>query len=410
MNILFLTDNFPPEVNAPANRTFEHVREWVKLGHSVTVITCAPNFPRGILFPGYSNKFLSSEVIDGVKVLRVWSFISPNEGFLLRLLDHVSFMFFSFIIGVFVKRIDIVIGTSPQFFTICSSYFIGLIRKVPVVHEIRDLWTESLEAVSMVKNTLVIKILHSLEFFLYKNAFCLIVVTSAFKKRLIDCGIKPESICVITNGINPLIFYPREKNQILIKNHQLEGKFVVGYIGTIGLAHGLETLLEAAFNLKMQRNIVFLLIGDGAQRKFILDKINSMELDNIICLETVYSREKIASYWSILDLSIIHLKKLPAFSKVIPSKLFEAIGSGVPVLHGVIGESAEIVLKESVGELFEPENSKELASKILNFYENPSLLSFYKKKSIIVSHKYNRYSLAKKMIEFIIKKMKKCQA
>ena len=118
MHILFLTDNFPPEGNAPATRTFEHTREWVKQGHKVTVITCAPNFPEGTVFDGYQNKWLSKERIEGIDVWRVKTYITANEGFLKRTLDFVSFMISSFLFGLFSKKVDVVVGTSPRTLTL----------------------------------------------------------------------------------------------------------------------------------------------------------------------------------------------------------------------------------------------------------------------------------------------------
>ena len=153
MKILFLSDNFPPEVNAPASRTFEHCKAWVKAGHQVTVITCAPNFPKGRVYDGYKNRLWSREEVDGVCVIRVWSYITANEGFLKRILDYVSFMFSASVAGLFVKRPDVIVGTSPQFFTACAAWFLGLVRRRPYVFELRDLWPESIRAVSAMKES-----------------------------------------------------------------------------------------------------------------------------------------------------------------------------------------------------------------------------------------------------------------
>ncbi|MCB1637067.1 MAG: hypothetical protein KDI51_20935, partial [Xanthomonadales bacterium] len=147
MHILFLSDNFPPEVNAPASRTFEHCREWVRAGHKVTVITCAPNFPKGKVFEGYRNRLWQRERMDGIEVIRVWSYITANEGFTRRILDYLSYMFMAILAGPFVRRIELVVGTSPQFFTACAAYVVSRYRRVPYVFELRDLWPESIKAV-----------------------------------------------------------------------------------------------------------------------------------------------------------------------------------------------------------------------------------------------------------------------
>jgi len=170
MHILFLSDNFPPEVNAPASRTFEHCREWVKLGHQVTVVTCAPNFPSGKVFGGYENKLWQQEVMDGIRVIRVWSYITANEGFLKRVLDYVSYMAMAVLASFFVRKVDVVIGTSPQFFTACAAYLVGLCKRCPWVFELRDLWPESIRAVGAMKESRVLDWLEKLELFLYRKA------------------------------------------------------------------------------------------------------------------------------------------------------------------------------------------------------------------------------------------------
>jgi len=169
MHILFLTDNFPPEVNAPASRTYEHSREWVKSGEQVTIITCAPNFPKGKVFSGYKNKLWQTEVIDGIKVIRVWTYITANEGFFKRTLDYVSFMISAVIASFFVKKVDIVIGTSPQFFTVCAAYLVGLFKRKPWVFELRDLWPETINTVSAIKSRKLLFFLERIELFLYRK-------------------------------------------------------------------------------------------------------------------------------------------------------------------------------------------------------------------------------------------------
>ena len=153
MHILFLTDNFPPEVNAPASRTYEHAREWVKEGHKVTVITCAPNFPKGKVYKGYKNRIFLREDLDGINIIRVWTFIMPNSGFFLRVLDYMSFMISSFIASFNVKKVDIIVATSPQFFTAVSGYLISKAKNKPWIFELRDIWPESIKAVGALSNS-----------------------------------------------------------------------------------------------------------------------------------------------------------------------------------------------------------------------------------------------------------------
>ena len=170
MRILFLTDNFPPEVNAPATRTYEHCREWVKSGVAVTVITCAPNFPKGKVFQGYKNKLYQKEIIDGIRIIRVWSYMAANKGLIKRTLDYISFAVMAFFAGLPIKC-DIIVGTSPQFFTAISSRFLSFFKRKPWVMEVRDLWPESIVAVgALKKDSRIYKFLKWIEKSLYKSA------------------------------------------------------------------------------------------------------------------------------------------------------------------------------------------------------------------------------------------------
>ena len=367
MHILFLTDNFPPEVNAPASRTFEHCREWVKAGHQVTVITCAPNFPSGVVHAGYRNRLWSRETMAGIEVVRVWSYVTANEGFLKRTLDYVSYMVSAILAAPFVRKVDLVIGTSPQFFTACAGAVVGAVRRKPFVFELRDLWPESIRALGAVRNERILRWLEGLELFLYRRSAAVVAVTHAFKTDLVRRGIEPGKIFVITNGADLTRFEPAARDQALAAEHDLEDKFIAGYIGTHGMAHALETLLDAAAHLRANpeaAHIRILLLGDGASKKALKARAEAMGLTSVLFLDSV-AKDQVGRYWSLLDVSVIHLKDAELFATVIPSKLFEGMAMGVPVLHGVRGESAVIVEREGVGLTFEPENAEALANALL---------------------------------------------
>ena len=244
MKILFITDNFPPEVNAPATRTYEHCIEWVKQGAEVKIITCAPNFPHGNIYNGYKNKFYQKEMLDGIEVIRVWSYITSNSGFTKRVLDYFSFAFMAFWVGLFQKH-DVIIATSPQFFTTWAAWGISKIRRKAWIFELRDLWPESIRTVGAMKQESVLDWLEKIELGLYKDADKVVAVTEAFKSNLIQRGIDPKRIEVVTNGSNIDLFFPREKDHELLKSMNLEGKFVIGYIGTHGMAHSLDFIVQS---------------------------------------------------------------------------------------------------------------------------------------------------------------------
>ena len=199
MNILFLTHYFPPEVNAPATRTHEHCKQWVKNGHEVTVVTCVPNHPRGVVYKGYKNKIFQTEVVDGIKVIRLWSFVTANEGFVKRTLNYVSYLLAVIVALPFLPRPHIVVSTSPQFFCGLAGYPVKLFKRIPWILEIRDLWPESILTVGAIKNKFIIDILESMERFAYRHSDHIVPVTNAFKKYMKDLGVSEEKITVIKN-------------------------------------------------------------------------------------------------------------------------------------------------------------------------------------------------------------------
>ena len=399
MHLLFLTDNFPPEVNAPASRTFEHCREWVRKGHRVTVITCAPNFPKGKVFDGYQNKAFQTETIEGIEVIRVWSYITANEGFVRRILDYLSFMASAIVASPRVRGVDLVIGTSPQFFTAVAAYVVSRMKRIPYVFELRDLWPESIKAVGAMKESFAIRMLERLEMFLYRKAARIVSVTESFKQVLMRRGIECTKIEVVTNGVDVSQFKPRPKDPELTRKLGLEGKFVAGYIGTHGMAHALETLLQAADRLRGQ-NFAFIFLGDGARKQALREMADQMKLDNVVFIDSV-PKADVPKYWSLLDVSIIHLRKTELFTTVIPSKLFECMGMGIPVLHGVEGESADIVRREQVGIPFEPEGVDQLCEALQSLKSDPARLARFREQCLRAAGNYDRTYLALRMLKVL---------
>ncbi len=403
MHILFLTDNFPPEVNAPASRTFEHCREWVNAGHQVTVITGAPNFPKGKVFDGYRNRLWQQETMAGIRVIRVWTYITANEGFAKRTLDYLSYMVAGFLASLFVHRVDVVVGTSPQFFTVCAAYMTGLLKRVPWVFELRDIWPESIRVVGAMKQSKVLDLLEKVELYLYRKASSIVSVTHAFRTSLMQRGVNGDKIFVVTNGVDISRFSPTDKDTELLLNYDLQDKFVAGYIGTHGLAHALDTLLDAAKALKAAPDgdrFRIILLGDGANKAALRQRAETEGLDNVIFVDSV-SKDQVVRYWSLLDASIIHLKKDELFTTVIPSKLFECMGMAIPVLHGVEGESAGIVTREDVGLLFEPENHEALINALRRLADDPNLHARYKANGPLGAKRYDRSSLAGQMLQIL---------
>ncbi len=397
MKILFITDNFPPEINAPATRTYEHCKEWIDKGAEVTVITCAPNFPRGEIYKGYKNKFYQKEIIDQIEVIRVWSYLSSNKGFIKRVLDYFSFACTSFTFGLF-QKFDIVIATSPQFFTTWSASALSFFKQKPWIFELRDLWPESIESIGAIKHKKIINILEKIELFLYRDANRVIPVTDAFKRNLISRGIDSNKIKVITNGSNLELFQEQKKDISLLKELELTDKFVVGYIGTHGLAHSLDFIIQSIAHIK-DNSIHFLFVGDGAEKEKIMKLANELKLDNITFLAPI-TKELVPKYLSIIDVSLAPLKKSDTFKSVIPSKIFEAAAMKKPTLLGVEGQAQEIIESFDAGICFEPENQNDFIEKLMllrdkNFYRSLQV------GAVRLSKSFDRKKLALQMLEII---------
>lgn len=400
MHILFFTDNYPPETNAPATRTYEHAREWVKFGHSVTIVTCAPNFPKGEVFPNYKNRLWQVEYAEGIRIVRVWSYITANEGIIRRTLDYLSYMLTSFIASFFIRKVDVIVGTSPQFFTAVSAWLSSVFKNVPFIFEVRDIWPESIVAVGALKQSRIIRHIEKLELFLYHKAKLVVVVTNAFKVNLISRSIPAEKIKIVTNGANLSAFSRRGKDNSLVKKYKLKNKFTIGYIGTHGLAHSLETIISVAEILQTKEskcNFQFIFVGDGASKVNLETLANEKKLRNVIFVDNV-SKEDVVRYWSILDLSIVHLKKNDVFKTVIPSKIFESMAMGVPIIHCVEGESAEIISHHNVGVVAEPENKKEIADAIVSVSSQKDFITRMSENSILAAREYDRRNLASNML------------
>lgn len=369
MHILFLSHYFPPEVNAPASRTFEHCRQWVRDGHRVTVVTCAPNHPRGTVYPGYRNAVFTREETDGITVVRVWTYVTANEGFLKRTLNYVSYMFAAILISPWLPKVDVVISTSPQFFNGLAGYVVSRIKRAPWALEIRDLWPESILAVGAITNRTIIRLLESLELFAYHHADHIITVTDAFQRFIQGKGIPPEKITIIKNGADLSLYRPINGQNPLIASLGIQNKFVAAYFGTHGMAHHLETILYAAQRLQKHPDILLLLAGDGAERQRLLSLKDELGLTNVMMLEQ-QPKDQMPWLWGLSSVSLILLKKSDLFKTVIPSKIFESMAMEKPVILGVEGESAEIIRAAHAGYCIEPENAEELATRLLELHKD----------------------------------------
>jgi glycosyltransferase involved in cell wall biosynthesis len=396
-----LSHHFPPEVSAGANRLYELAREWVNHGHKVTVLTCRPNHPTGVLYRGYGSKLWQRERFDGIDVIRMWTFLAANKGVIRRSLSYLSYLISATFSAPFLPRVDIVVSSSPHFFCGFAGYPVSRIRGAPWVLDIRDLWPDTIVAVEAMRAGFVTRMLQKLERFAYRKSSQIVGVSGAFVPHFEACGIPREKISVVTNGVDPNRFEQVADVAAFRRAHGLEGKFVASYIGTHGMAHQLETILEAAELLRDRKDIVFVLIGDGAERENLLARRDARKLDNVKMIPQI-PREAIPTAWAAVDAAIVALRPTPVFELVIPSKMFEAMVMRRPILLGVKGEAARIVREGECGLTFEPSNAVELADITVVLADDPDNCKRLGENGYrLVISQYDREVLAQKYLNVL---------
>jgi len=398
MRILVLSKYYIPEIAAPCFRIADHARTWIEQGHDVTVVTCAPHFPRGEVYEGYRNRLYQEETIDGVRVIRLWTFMAANEGVVKRILNYLSFMFMSIVMCWKYPKFDVCVATSGPFFTAVAGFFVSLFRRRPWIFEIRDLWPASVASVGAMKGW-PIRLLEKVELFLYRRSHRIVSLTNSFKQNLIDRGIDADKNDVITNGVDLARFRsdlpPAEARERLGIDADA---FLLGYIGTIGMAHGLKTVLDAASAVRDQPKIQFVFIGDGAERQGLEEYVSELNLSNVTFSDYV-PHDQIPAYLSALDMSIVHLKPDPLFLTVIPSKIFESMAVGTPILMAVQGESARIVEETGSGFCIPSGDAETMARKICDLEsDRPRLASMSHSGRDAVATQYSREANAMKFL------------
>ncbi len=393
MKILLVSANFPPEVNAPASRGWEHSKRWVKRGEFVEVLTAVPSYPEGKVYEGFQNRWTHTEQ-EGVAVARVPIYPSENKGTFKRILGYLSFMMSAIVHSFKLQnKPDVVIATSPQLFTAVAGYVIAKKFRVPFVLEIRDLWPESIEAVGAMLS-FALKCFYQLAFFLYKQADQIVVVTQSFKGEIAAKGIDESKIHVIPNGAD-LEFWtqPEEKDLLasLFEQYQIdEDRWIVAYIGTIGMAHRADILYEVAKQDPHQKTL-YLVVGAGAEFETLQQKPS---LPNFRLIPKI-SKTQVRQLLKQIDVCFIHLKKTPLFETVIPSKIFEAMAVGKPIILGVKGEAQELLLESGAGICIEPESVKDLISAVQKMRTDKEMVKQYGKNGQdYVRKHYSREQLA----------------
>lgn len=402
MRILLITDNFIPETNAPAIRSFQHSKVWAEK-HDVTIITCFPNFPKGKLFEGYKQKLYTKEVISNITVYRVLTFISPNDGFFLRILDFLSFAISSFLLGIFLKRFDVVISTSPQFFSLFSGILLSKIKKSKFISEIRDLYPKTAFELGKIRSGLIHNTLEKIEVLIYRNSNLIVSVSKAFDSHFLNKNIPEDKILFIPNGFSPQELKEITEKNLLLRSeirNKLNNKFVISYVGTLGEAHPYDVMLELVKKIEevFGEKVFFAIAGTGVNYEIF--KSECLKLGNIknIHFYDHVKHEEALSILSMSSASIIILKHIPVFQEVIPSKIFLSAALGIPMLYlGPKGEASKLITNKFSGFSNTSGTVDSTITSIQTLLSDSELSKKISVNSKKNSEEFNRIKLAQKM-------------
>jgi len=373
MRILFFSHYFPPEVNAPASRTYEHCREWVAAGHEVHVITCVPSHPVGVPFRGYRPGWYQQERHDGIVVHRVWTLLAPNKGVVKRTLNYLSFMPPAVWRSLRLGRFDVLIGTSPQFFCAVATWIAASLGRTPWVFELRDLWPESIHAVGAARAYMPLKMLERLELLMYAQARSVVCVSEAFVRNLVSRGVPTSKISFVPNGVDTAMWTAGVRAKGRAKLDAGESDIIVSYIGTVGMAHDIGTVLDAARLLGRERpRLRFVIIGDGAEREALAARARAEGLDNVTFTGLV-PRAEIPDYLAASDVSLVTLKPSDLFKTVLPSKMFESMAAARAIVLAVDGEARQVLERAGAGLAVAPGNAAALADAVRRLAADPEL-------------------------------------
>ena len=366
MRVLYFSQYFPPEVGATQTRAYEMSRYLASQGHKVTIITEVPNHPSGIIPTSYRGRLMERRREDGIDVIRLWVWASPEKNFKSRMRFYLSYMAMAGVAGSLVRgRYDLVYATSPPLFTGASGLLAATVRRIPLVFEVRDLWPESAVALGELGDRRAIAAAEQLEKLLYRRAARIVAVTQGIRSRLTERGIAPGKIELIPNGANTdLISYSEAGRRSTRQKLCVDDKFVVMYAGIHGIAQGLETLLQAADQLKDREDIAFVFIGEGPKKVELSQLKEQMGLTNVTMLPEVPSPE-MPLYLSAADCTIVPLKSEPVFRGALPSKMFEAWACSRPVILSVEGEAESVLQAADGGLASKPEDAASMAQAIL---------------------------------------------
>lgn len=362
MQVLLIHQAFVSPDEPGGTRHYEMARRCTARGVRFTIVASDLSYLTGK--PTVARKGLIAEQeMDGVRVLRAYTYPSLHRSFVWRVVSFLSFMLSSVVAAFKAGRTDLVMGTSPQFLQAVSAWFVALVRRRPFLLEIRDLWPEFAIDMGVLRNGVLIRLSRWLERFLYSRATHLLVNSPAYRDYLIAKGVPANKISLIPNGVDPDMFDPDDRGERARQELGLKGKFVVTYAGAFGLANDLATVLRSAARLRDESDVHFLLVGDGKERSNLESLARELQLTNLTFAASL-PKSEMPGILAASDACVATLKNIPMFSTTYPNKVFDYMAAGRPTILGIDGVIRQVIEKAGGGVFVPPGDDAALASAI----------------------------------------------
>lgn len=372
LHILLVSQYFHPEQGAPQTRWNDFLSRWHEVGVRVTALTALPNHPSGHIPAEYRGKHGQVDRFFPYRVVRTWIYATPNEGTVRKTLSHLSFMASSVIQGMGkVGRPDIVVVSSPSFFSIFSAILIARRKRSALIVEVRDLWPAVFSELGTLSNRPVLWALEQMELWAYRHADHIVVVTEGFREHISARGIRADKISVLPNGASVERFERvPARADLRTQIGANESDIICMYIGAHGISQALTTLIDSALLLTV-KHVKIVMIGDGAAKQELMRSLQDRDLPFVTMLPSVPS-DQVPSLLQQADICFLGLRNIPLFSSFIPSKMFEYMAARKAIIGAVQGEAARI-LNAAGAIVVPPENPEKLATAVSHLAEDATM-------------------------------------